>query len=235
MYSSEVTPSVCTSTVSTISPMKKPGDRAGHRSASSPIDITTSGVMSALTPKIEICETTVSCTTTASSASSADPQRSSLVGTARPGSLGHLRGLGAGVDLVRIWTEVKLRTSAVGVTGTWPLLSSSFGLNGATVPIRIAGGYSESSCALAGSLKPAVTTWSPAGSPRGWAGPGGPSGSGCRRPARARRCRRPVRDLRGTPNCASELACDQDVTTADEPVDLRDLADERRRRRSPGR
>ena len=54
--------------------------------------------------------------------------------------------------LVRIWTDVKARTLAVGVTGTWPLLSNSLGLKLATVPIRIPGGYSESSCALEGSL-----------------------------------------------------------------------------------
>ena len=54
--------------------------------------------------------------------------------------------------MVRIWTDVKVRTLAVGVTGTWPLLSSSLGLKLATVPIRTPGGYNEFSFALDGSL-----------------------------------------------------------------------------------
>ena len=71
MYSSDVTPSVCTSTVSTSRPVAKPITAPGSEPASSPTDITTSGVRSALMPKIEICETAVSWTTTMTRASTA--------------------------------------------------------------------------------------------------------------------------------------------------------------------
>ena len=80
MYSSDVTPSVCTSTVSTINPMKNPVTAPVIEPHSSPIDITTSGVMSASTPKIEIFEITVSWTSTATRLSSAILMIS-LVGT----------------------------------------------------------------------------------------------------------------------------------------------------------
>ena len=79
MYSSEVTPSVCTSTVSTIKPMKKPVMAPVSEPHSNPTDITTSGVMSASTPKIEIFEITVSWTSTATRLSTAI-LRISLVG-----------------------------------------------------------------------------------------------------------------------------------------------------------
>ena len=62
---------------------------------------------------------------------------------------------------MRICTEVKRRSEASGVTGTWPLLSSSFWLK-ATRPIGIPGGYSDPDFELSdGSEKPAVTTSSP--------------------------------------------------------------------------
>src|SRR6202012_1620496 len=45
--------------------------------------------------------------------------------------------------LVRIWTEVKRRIEASGVTGTSPELIRSFWLNAPTRPIGIAAGYRE--------------------------------------------------------------------------------------------
>ena len=54
--------------VSTNSPTPKPMIAPGIEPASSPTDITTSGVRSALTPKIEICETAASWMTTATNA-----------------------------------------------------------------------------------------------------------------------------------------------------------------------
>ena len=76
MYSSDVTPSVWTRTVSTSSPVPKPMIAPGIEPASNPTDITTSGVRSALTPKIEIWETADSWTTTVTSASATSRQMS---------------------------------------------------------------------------------------------------------------------------------------------------------------
>ena len=58
-------PSVCTSAVSTNSPMAKPMTAPGTEPASSPTEATISGVRSALTPSSEICEMAVICTITA--------------------------------------------------------------------------------------------------------------------------------------------------------------------------
>ena len=68
MYSSEVTPSVWTSTRSTSRPVPKPVIAPASEPASRPTDITTSGPRSALTPKIEICETAACWITTVANA-----------------------------------------------------------------------------------------------------------------------------------------------------------------------
>ena len=75
MYSSEVTPSVWNSTMSTSIRFAKPMIAPVIEPHSSPTDITTSGVRSALTPKIEICEIAASWITTATNASSDETQR----------------------------------------------------------------------------------------------------------------------------------------------------------------
>src|SRR6185437_4774240 len=69
MYSSEVTPSVWTSTASTSSPVAKPITAPVSDPASSPTDMTMSGVRSALIPKMEICDTAASWMTTVPRAS----------------------------------------------------------------------------------------------------------------------------------------------------------------------
>ena len=56
----------------------------GIEPASSPTDITTSGVRSALTPKIEICETADSWTTTVTRASATSRRVSRSVWFIRP-------------------------------------------------------------------------------------------------------------------------------------------------------
>ncbi len=65
MNSSEVTPTVWNITRSTNSPIAKPAIAPAIEPASRPIDITTSGVTSAVTPNSEIWETNATWITTA--------------------------------------------------------------------------------------------------------------------------------------------------------------------------
>ena len=94
---------------------------------------------SALTPKIEICETAACWTTTVTKPSSTRRRiRRNVHGT-------WARSVLAPWGLVRIWTASRWRRSTSGSTWTWPVLSRLFWLAFETVPIGIPGGYSDCS------------------------------------------------------------------------------------------
>src|SRR5580704_10328018 len=103
MYRSEVTPRVWTRIRSIIRPVANPNTAPVSDPHRSPIDITTSGVRSALTPKIDTCETADSWITTAKKPSRINRMGSLTAlltsGLFRKRPLRHLGPRGAGLRL----------------------------------------------------------------------------------------------------------------------------------------
>ncbi len=117
MNSSEVTPTVWNITRSTNSPIAKPAIAPAIEPASRPIDITTSGVTSAVTPNSEIWETSATWITTAKKPTTAIRRLSWMVLSVFIAASVPIADQSA-CGRVRICTRLRCWKLTSGVTGT---------------------------------------------------------------------------------------------------------------------
>ena len=167
MYSSEVTPSVWTSTRSINRPVANPNTAPGSEPHNSPTDITMSGVRSALTPKIDTWETADSWITTREEAEQDEPERSL---TALLTFTRHLRALGAGGRTGEDLHDVDAAQVGLRRDLDLPVVEQLVLVDGRTLPIGMLAGKYDSS---GPDLNPAVTTSCPCWGPFWTAGFGG--------------------------------------------------------------